>query len=126
MAETLLLPLLLVSWIINRGSVEICLRFPTRSLLGFYFPSPLVRKNRFVFLTSFSFYLSFFLFFFFPFMPNHFLWQVSPLPVQGVWERKKKTGNSPCCYFSTPVPSSWYTFFFLAFRFILLLSIKYF
>lgn len=125
MAKTLLLPLLLVSWIINRGSVEICLRFPTRSLLGFYFPSPLVRKNRFVFLTSFSFYLSFFFFF-------------SPLCLiiscgrslhcqSKVYGRgKKKTGNSPCCYFSTPVPSSWYTFFFLAFRFILLLSIKYF
>lgn len=39
------------------------------------------------FLPFFFFYLSFFLF---SFMPDHFLWQASPLPVQGVWERKKK------------------------------------
>ena len=89
---TWLLPLLLVSWQSTEALfVENCLRFPTRPLLGFYFPSPLVRKNRFVFLSSslfsFSSYLSFFVF---SFLPGHFLWQASPLPGQGVWESKKK------------------------------------
>ena len=46
------------------------------------------------FLPPFFLFLSFFFFFLSFFMPNHFLWQVSPLPVQGVWERKKKKKNN--------------------------------
>lgn len=88
--------------------------------LGFY--QFLVRKTWFVFsLPFFFFYLSFFLF---SFMPDHFLWQASPLPVQGVWRGKNKTGwikYVVISQFLYPLPGT----YFLA-LITLLLSVKYF
>lgn len=99
------------------------------SLLGLCWVSTsqfLVRKNRFVFFLP-PFFFSIFLSFYFPLclIISCVSLSIYQSKVYGE-EKKNKTGNSPCCYFSIPVPSTWYIFFFSAFRFILLLSVKYF
>lgn len=103
--------------------VEKCLGFPIRSLLGFYFPSPLVRKSRSVFsffLPLFFLILSCYRSFFLPlFLPFFFYacWSflvavlsIAQSKVYGRW--KENPGNLPCCYSSNPALSSQYTFFF--------------
>ena len=121
MAETWLLPLLLVSWVINRG--PICgklLEVPYQASVGFLLSQSFGEKEQIClsfFLPFFFFFLSFFLCFFFLSAWSFLVAGLSIARPRCMGEEKKETSNSSCC-FSALVPSSWYTFFFPAFRFI--------